>query len=52
MDLGFDITEEKNDLLLLSLLLLLLLLLFNLRKFFDVQTNNYGMRHGPLPISK
>ena len=45
MDLGFDITEEKND-------LLLLLLLFNLRKFFDVQTNNYGMRHGPLPISK
>ena len=47
MDLGFDITEEKND-----LLLLLLLLLFNLRKFFDVQTNNYGMRHGPLPISK
>lgn len=46
MDLGFDITEEKND------LLLLLLLLFNLRKFFDVQTNNYGMRHGPLPISK
>ena len=48
MDLGFDITEEKNDL----LLLLLLLLLFNLRKFFDVQTNNYGMRHGPLPISK
>ena len=44
MDLGFDITEEKND--------LLLLLLFNLRKFFDVQTNNYGMRHGPLPISK
>ena len=49
MDLGFDITEEKNDLL---LLLLLLLLLFNLRKFFDVQTNNYGMRHGPLPISK
>lgn len=45
MDLGFDITEEKND-------LLLLLLLFNLRKFFDAQTNNYGMRHGPLPISK
>ena len=49
MDLGFDITEEKNDLL---LLLLLLLLLFNLRKFFYAQTNNYGMRHGPLPISK
>ena len=48
MDLGFDITEEKNDL----LLLLLLLLLFNLRKFFDAQTNNYGMRHGPLSISK